>query len=111
MVDRGNSAKQGGGIYLASVLDAEPSSSDLESVNLPSVGDEPSFSFLNAVISNNTASLGGGIFLDALFSFTPTFGPECFLTENVALQFGGAMYFMEYHQPSKIIFGGEFAGK
>ena len=95
---------------MSSTLTGSPFSIPVE---LPPTADSPDlpFAFHLIRIQDNAAQFGGGIYVDALQSSTPNFGPSCNLTGNVAYQFGGALYFKLFSQPLVMMIGGLFEQK
>ena len=54
------------------------------------------YDFLDALVGNNTATNGGGIYIESSAYSLPTFGPQVTITGNVATKYGGAIYFGTY---------------
>ena len=134
-----NSAVKGGGVYLSTTPYTRPGShayysdhnfneyysndndnnyyedfydynGELDSVDDYELADPASFNFRDAYFESNIGELGGAIFVKVSKVTAITFGPNCTLISNLALEYGGGVYiFQDLNMTeSTWMYGGNF---
>ena len=69
------------------------------------------FNFINLIVENNTAEVGGGIYLEGLDEYTPTFDAPI-IQHNFAATLGGGLFFEHYDVAVRfIVFGHNHSGE
>ena len=91
VLDSNIAAEGGGGMYVISVNPAPQFPMNSISNNITNK-IESSSSFTNALVTNNIARNGGGIFYAQFGEQNITFGPFCSLNSNIALEYGGGLF-------------------